>query len=82
MAEKNIKRVSLYFNMDNPIEKKMWEYLQNSRSKSNAIKNLLENELNDSKIQKMYIEKNEKSDLSNKNELNKDELDPSGMAGF
>lgn len=39
---KNVKRVGLYFNLDNPVEYKMWQYLESKRSKSSAIKDLLE----------------------------------------
>jgi len=88
MSEKNIKRVSLYFNIDNPIEKKMWEYLESGRSKSNTIKNLLEDKINGVELPKMnyeIIEKAPKIEESNENSelaLYKDELDTTGMNGF
>lgn len=88
MSEKNIKRVSLYFNLDNPIEKKMWEYLESGRSKSNTIKNLLEDKINKVELPKTEYEKTNKD--SNKEEcstkleieLDKTELDTTGMSGF
>lgn len=88
MSEKNIKRVSLYFNLDNPIENKMWEYLESGRSKSNTIKNLLEDKINKVELPKTEYEKQNKD--SNKEEcstkleieLDKTELDTTGMSGF
>ena len=38
MAKENVKRVGLYFNLENPIENKMWSYLESKRKKSDEIK--------------------------------------------
>lgn len=88
MSEKNIKRVSLYFNLDNPVEKKMWEYLESSRSKSNTIKNLLEEKINNLGIPKINYEVVDKISYAEETkqkiepELDKTELDTTGMSGF
>ncbi len=86
MSEKNIKRVSLYFNLDNPIENKMWEYLESGRSKSNTIKNLLEAKINNLEIPKVNYEVIDKilneEETKKEIELDKTELDTTGMSGF
>lgn len=88
MQEKNIKRVSLYFNLDNPIENKMWRYLESGRSKSNTIKNLLEDKINGVEspmIKNKIVEKDSEIEKPNENlelALDKDELDMAGMNGF
>lgn len=46
MNKDTIKRVGLYFNLENPIEKQMWEYINKGRRKSDTIKRLIENEIN------------------------------------
>lgn len=45
MADKNIKRIGLYFNMDFEDERKMYEYLC-TKKKSRHLKRLLEDDMN------------------------------------
>jgi len=42
----NKKRVSLYFNLDVPSDKILWDYLESNGRKSEIIKRLLRNEIN------------------------------------
>lgn len=42
----SVKRVGLYFNLENPIEKEMWDYICNGRKKSDVIKRLIEEKIN------------------------------------
>lgn len=61
----NIKRMSLYFNLDNPIEKSMWEYLENTRKKSDTIKNSLLSTMNNAPVMIIPTAKKETNDLGN-----------------
>lgn len=63
----NIKRLGLYFNMDNPVEKQMWDYICNGRKKSEVIKRLIEEKINEE------IKHQVKND-SEKNEIIKKEM--------
>lgn len=47
MAEDNKKRASLYFNLEDPDDKKIWEYLE-KRKKSQYIKRLILNDMENS----------------------------------
>lgn len=38
---KNIKRVSLYFNLDNDFDKELWDYLEETYSKTATLKEAL-----------------------------------------
>lgn len=42
----NKKRMSLYFNLDVPSDKELWDYLNKSGRKSELIKRLIRNEMN------------------------------------
>ena len=63
----NIKRLGLYFNMDNPVEKQMWDYICKGRKKSEVIKRLIEEKINEE------IKHQVKND-SEKNEIIKKEM--------
>ena len=77
----NIKRVGLYFNIENPIEAKMWQYLCEKRKKSVTIKRLLEDEIEGRNFKSYkddsYDEDKKKRESNNgKNEkLDEDEID-------
>lgn len=72
MAKENVKRVGLYFNLENPIENKMWAYLESKRKKSDEIKRLIENAMNGIEIESIPVVK-KKDDT---NDLSKEEIDP------
>lgn len=75
MAKENVKRVGLYFNLENPIENKMWAYLQSKRKKSDEIKRLIENAMNGIELESIpIVEKKEQV-----NDLSKEEIDTNGM---
>lgn len=82
---KNVKRIGLYFNLDNPIENKMWQYLESKRNKSSAIKDLLEKVTSNIEID---LEINNKSEKTTINEdecsLTKEDLTAAGdgIIGF
>lgn len=38
---KNIKRVSLYFNLNNKLDKELWDYLEETYSKTATLKEAL-----------------------------------------
>lgn len=80
MAKENVKRVGLYFNLENPIENKMWAYLESKRKKSDEIKRLIENAMNGIEIEPVPI-----AVVENKKEVNdlkKEEIDIDGTVGF
>ena len=79
MAKENVKRVGLYFNLENPIENKMWAYLESKRKKSDEIKRLIENAMNGIEIEPVpVVEKKESV-----NDLSKEEIDTDGIGiGF
>lgn len=79
MAKENVKRVGLYFNLENPIENKMWAYLESRRKKSDEIKRLIENAMNGIEIEPVpVVEKKEQV-----NDLSKEEIDTDGIGiGF
>lgn len=78
MAKENVKRVGLYFNLENPIENKMWAYLQSKRKKSDEIKRLIENAMNGIELEPIQVvEKKEEI-----NDLSKEEIDVNGIIGF
>lgn len=80
MAKKdddNVKRVGLYFNLDDPEEKEMFEHI-NARKKSRYIKTLILNDIKMTKglqfIQPMIEPIEEKDDL-NDCDLTSNEID-------
>lgn len=64
----NIKRVGLYFNIDNPVEKQMWEYICNGRKKSEVIKRLIEEKMKEEIKHKVKNENENKKNESMKKE--------------
>lgn len=80
MAKENVKRVGLYFNLENPIENKMWAYLESKRKKSDEIKRLIENAMNGVEIEPVPIVVTEKK--KDVNDLKKEEIDIDGTVGF
>ena len=78
MAKENVKRVGLYFNLENPIENKMWAYLQSKRKKSDEIKRLIENAMNGIELEPIPVVEKKKEDDG----LSKEEIDTNGIIGF
>lgn len=79
MAKENIKRVGLYFNLENPIENKMWAYLESKRKKSDEIKRLIENAMNGIEIESIPIVKIEPKENEETIDISKEEIDTNGM---
>ena len=80
MAKENVKRVGLYFNLENPIENKMWAYLESRRKKSDEIKRLIENAMNGIELEPVPVVAVEKK--KEVNDLKKEEIDIDGTVGF
>lgn len=71
----NIKRVSLYFNLENEFDNKMWSYLSSQiRKPKDEIKRLIELEIEGTDIKEVEVKKN--------NKLKKDDIDPGIGLGF
>lgn len=67
----NIKRVSLYLNIDNPVEKEIWDFLQSYGKKNECIRNALYQYIHQSNI--AYTKP--KEIVKNKPNLSKEETD-------
>lgn len=67
----NIKRVSLYLNIDNPVEKEIWDFLQSYGKKNECIRNALYQYIHQSNI--VYAKP--KEIVKDKPNLSKEETD-------
>ena len=67
----NIKRVSLYLNIDNPVEKEIWDFLQSYGKKNECIRNAIYQYIHQNNI--VYSKPIEIKE--DKNELSKEEVD-------
>lgn len=82
------KRLSLDLDLEDYNDKKIWDYLETKRIKSKAIKNILSAYLDGVDLPKIDNNgsKDNKGDVENEYSedvlLNKDDIDPSGFAGF
>ena len=72
----NIKRLGLYFNLENEHDNRMWAYLETKRKKPDEIKRLIELAMNGMDIEPIEISK------SDDDKIDKDEIDPSIGALF
>lgn len=75
----NVKRVGLYFNLDNPIENAMWNYLENSRKKSDTIKNAIMSVMSDTTVQTPQFIKPVLPIVDNKNDILEEEFNDDMM---
>lgn len=69
LPDENIKRVSLYFNVNNPVEKELWEYLEAYGKKNECIRNALYQYIHQNDI--TYVKK--PKEIKKKTELSKEE---------
>lgn len=82
------KRLSLDLDLEDYNDKKIWDYLETKRIKSKAIKNILSAYLDGVDLPKIDNNVNKENKSNRENEysedvlLNKDDIDPSGFAGF
>lgn len=81
----NKKRLSLDLDLDKPWEKIIWDYLEDEKIKSKAIKKILfayieGNEIEIKKSMNNKVDELKKDDKSKI--LNKEEIDPSIINGF
>ncbi len=60
------KRISLDLDLDNPWDKKLWEYLEGQGVKSKTIRRILYAYLEGQELPKSIIEKNINVEMSNK----------------
>ena len=70
----NKKRVSLYFNLDNSSDKKMWDFLENYGKKSELFKRLLFNYMDGTNISSPKNNEELKKDNKKDNKLSQDDL--------
>lgn len=74
----NIKRVGLYFNLENEYDNKMWSYLSSQiRKPKDEIKRLIELAMEGKEIKTIEVKSYEKEE-----ELEKEEIDPIIGCGF
>ena len=74
----NIKRVGLYFNLENEYDNKMWSYLSSQiRKPKDEIKRLIELAMEGKEIKTIEVKSHEKEE-----ELEKEEIDPIIGCGF
>lgn len=75
--EKNIERVNLRFNLLNPIDQKIWDFIKDSNKKGTYIKMLLYNMAIglDNKVE-------DKDKSTNEYKIEVSEIDESGIEGF
>ncbi len=77
----NIKRVGLYFNLENELDNKMYAYLtRDGRKAKDEIKKLVEMAMEGIDIKPLAITQVEES--SEDEELNIDDIDPNIGTGF
>ncbi len=77
----NIKRVGLYFNLENELDNKMYAYLtRDGRKAKDEIKKLVEMAMEGIDIKPLVITQVEES--SEDEELNIDDIDPNIGTGF
>ena len=69
----DIKRVSLYLNIKNPVEKEIWEFLQSYGKKNECIRNALYQYIHQSNI--VYAKPIVENKPEDKNDLSKEEVD-------
>lgn len=80
-TNENIKRVGLYFNLENEYDNKMYAYLSKQGKKpKDEIKRLIELAMQGEEIQPLELKTKELKDI--KDNLDKDEIDPSIGVGF
>lgn len=77
MDSEKIKRVNLRINIDDPIDKVVWEYIKSEKKKGTYIKKLIYDIAigNKNEIEEKIIK-------NNKEDIEEYELDESGMEGF
>ena len=75
--EKNIERVNLRFNLLNPIDQKIWDFIKDSNKKGTYIKMLLYNMAIglDNKVE-------DKDKSRNEDKIDISEIDESAIEGF
>lgn len=75
--EKNIERVNLRFNLLNPIDQKIWDFIKDSNKKGTYIKMLLYNMAIglDNKVE-------DKNKFINEDKIDISEIDESAIEGF
>lgn len=75
--EKNIERVNLRFNLLNPIDQKIWDFIKDSNKKGTYIKMLLYNMAIglDNKVE-------DKDKIRNEDKIDISEIDESAIEGF
>ncbi|CEN21273.1 hypothetical protein [Paraclostridium sordellii] len=77
----NIKRVGLYFNLENEYDNKMWSYLNSQiRKPKDEIKRLIELAMEGKEIKTIEVKSYEKEEKEE--ELEKEEIDPIIGCGF
>lgn len=77
----NIKRVGLYFNLENELDNKMYAYLtRDGRKAKDEIKKLVEMAMEGIDIKPLVITQVE--EFSEDEELNIDDIDPNIGTGF
>lgn len=75
---KDVKRVSLYFNLENEFDNKQWEYLNRLGKKpKDEIKRLIEMAMLSEDISVVEVEK-----TSTTEKINKSDIDPGIGVGF
>lgn len=78
----NIKRVGLYFNLENEYDNKMWAYLNSQiRKPKDELKRLIEIAMEGKEIELIDVTSHEKP-LEDSEKLNKDEIPDDIGIGF
>lgn len=79
----NIKRVGLYFNLENEYDNKMWAYLNSQiRKPKDELKRLIENAMEGKEIELIDVTSYEKPSEEDSEKLNKDEIPDDIGIGF
>lgn len=76
MDNGNIKRVNLRINIEDPIDKIIWNYIKDKKKKGTYIKKIIYDTAVGNKIDSDELRKDCYSDIQ------EEELDDSGMEGF
>lgn len=79
----NIKRVGLYFNLENEYDNKMWSYLNSQiRKPKDELKRLIEIAMEGKEIELIDVATYEKTSKKEEEGLNKDEIPDDIGIGF